>query len=76
VELLGRGFAWLDTGTNESLMEASEFIHTVQKRQGFMIACLEEIALHNNWITRENVLSIAEKLSKTDYGTYLRGLIS
>lgn len=72
---LGRGFAWLDTGTHESLLEASSFVGTIQKRQGFMVACLEEISYHNGWINRERVLAAAEELSKTEYGAYLRSLI-
>ena len=75
VEPLGRGFAWLDTGTHDSLLDASEFIATIQKRQGFMIACLEEIAYHEGWIGREQVLALAKELGKTDYGRYLRELI-
>jgi len=74
VELMGRGMAWLDTGTHDGLLEASSFIETIQKRQGFYIACLEEIAYNNGWITREDVLEMAEKLEKTDYGKYLRDL--
>jgi len=75
VELLGRGMAWLDTGTHMGLLEASNFVEVVQKRQGFYIACLEEIAFHNGWITAENVLKLAKTLEKTDYGTYLKDLI-
>lgn len=71
---LGRGFAWLDTGTHQSLLEASSFVGTIQKRQGFMVACLEEIALRNGWIDRDRVLAAAEELSKTEYGAYLRSL--
>jgi len=71
VEKLGRGYAWLDTGTHESLMEAGEFIRTVQKRQGLQIACLEEIAWENKWLTSEEVLKSAEHLMKTNYGKYL-----
>ncbi|HJV22360.1 MAG TPA: glucose-1-phosphate thymidylyltransferase RfbA [Holophagaceae bacterium] len=72
---LGRGFAWLDTGTHESLLEASSFVATVQKRQGFMVACLEEIALQNGWIDGQQVLALADSLGKTEYGAYLRGLV-
>jgi glucose-1-phosphate thymidylyltransferase len=72
VEPLGRGFAWLDTGTHESLLEASAFVATLQNRQGLMVACLEEIALQNGWIRPEQVLALAESLGKTDYGAYLR----
>lgn len=71
VEILGRGFAWLDTGTYEGLSEAGNFIETIQKRQGMYVACIEEIALANGWITKENVLETA-KGYKTDYGAYLK----
>ena len=74
VERLGRGFAWLDTGTHDSLIEASNFVHTVEKRQGFKIACLEEIAFRNGWISVEKVRSIGKSLSKTGYGQYLLNL--
>lgn len=70
VELLGRGMAWLDTGTYEGLQEAGNFVATIQKRQGFYVACLEEIAFNNGWITKENLLKMA-KGYKTDYGRYL-----
>lgn len=75
VKLLGRGFAWLDTGTFESLLEAGQFVETVQKRQGYYIACLEEIAYNNNWITAEQVEILAEQYSKNTYGQYLLNLI-
>jgi glucose-1-phosphate thymidylyltransferase len=75
VELLGRGFAWLDTGTHDSLMEASNFVQTVEHRQGYKIACLEEIAYNNKWINKEKVLEIAKPLSKNGYGQYLIDLI-
>jgi glucose-1-phosphate thymidylyltransferase len=75
VEMLGRGFAWLDTGTHESLLEAGSFVHTIEQRQGLKVACLEEIAYNNRWLTKEQVLSQAEKLKKTGYGQYLYQLI-
>ena len=75
VELLGRGMAWLDTGTHEGLLEASNFIETVQKRQGLYIACLEEIAYLKGYINDEELLKTAEELKKTDYGQYLFNLV-
>lgn len=75
VELLGRGFAWLDTGTHDSLIEASQFIHTIEKRQGFKVACLEEIAFRKGWLSREQVAAEAKLLSKTLYGQYLAHVI-
>jgi glucose-1-phosphate thymidylyltransferase len=74
VELLGRGFAWLDTGTPESLLEAAHFVETIEKRQGFKIACLEEIAWRNGWLGDEDLLRTAEALN-SDYGLYLREII-
>ena len=71
VELLGRGFAWLDTGTHESLLEAGMFVQTVEHRQGLKIACLEEIGFHNDWLAREALLEQGNKLAKTGYGQYL-----
>jgi glucose-1-phosphate thymidylyltransferase len=71
VESLSRGYAWLDTGTHESLLEASEFVRTLQKRQGIRIACLEEIAFNHGFITRDQLVERGRKLSKTDYGLYL-----
>ncbi len=71
VELLGRGFAWLDTGTHESLLEAGMFVQTVEHRQGLKIACLEEIGFHNGWLSREALLAQGNKLAKTGYGQYL-----
>lgn len=75
VELLGRGFAWLDTGTHDSLIEAGQFVQTIEHRQGYKIACLEEIAYNNGWITKEKVLEIAKPLSKNSYGQYLYDLV-
>lgn len=75
VERLGRGYAWLDTGTHDSLIEASEFVRTVQKRQGVQIACLEEIAYENGFITTEQLLARAKLFDKTDYGRYLTRLV-
>ena len=75
VELLGRGFAWLDTGTHESLIEAGMFVETVEKRQGFKIACLEEIAYHNNWLEKADLKRIGNELSKNSYGQYLLNLV-
>ncbi|BFO30194.1 MULTISPECIES: glucose-1-phosphate thymidylyltransferase RfbA [Klebsiella] len=75
VEKLGRGFAWLDTGTHESLLEASQFIHTIEQRQGFKVACLEEIAYRKGWLTKDEVLVQAKILSKTQYGQYLQMLV-
>ena len=74
VELLGRGFAWLDTGTHESLLEASHFVETIEKRQGFKIACLEEIAFYNGWLDEDDLRRIGQSLSKTIYGQYLLSL--
>jgi len=71
VELLGRGFAWLDTGTHDSLLEAGQFVQTVEHRQGLKVACLEEIAFHNGWISQAKLIVQAEKLKKTSYGEYL-----
>lgn len=75
VELLGRGFAWLDTGTHSSLLEASSFVETLEKRQGYKIACLEEIAWRNNWLLDEDLLDAAKKFSKNSYGSYLSSLV-
>jgi glucose-1-phosphate thymidylyltransferase len=75
VELLGRGFAWLDTGTHDSLIEAGQFVQTIEHRQGYKIACLEEIAYNNGWINKEKVLEIAKPLSKNGYGQYLYSLV-
>lgn len=76
VELLGRGFAWLDTGTHESLLEAGMFVETIEKRQGYKIACLEEIAYNNGWLTKQDLQRIGEKLNKNSYGQYLLALVS
>jgi glucose-1-phosphate thymidylyltransferase len=71
VELMGRGFAWLDTGTHESLLEASTFIETIEKRQNLKVACLEEISYRMGYITKEELLELAEPLKKNQYGQYL-----
>lgn len=71
VNLLGRGFAWLDTGTHKNLLQASNFIETIQERQGNYVACIEEIAYRNGWIDKEQLLKLAQPLLKTDYGKYL-----
>ena len=71
VELLGRGFAWLDTGTHESLLEAGMFVETIEKRQGYKIACLEEIAYNNGWLSKQDLQRIGQQLSKNSYGQYL-----
>ena len=75
VELLGRGFAWLDTGTHESLLEAAMFVETIEKRQGYKIACLEEIAWNNGWLNNKQVMRTAKVLSKNSYGQYLTELV-
>ena len=75
VKLLGRGYAWLDTGTHDTLLAAGLFVQTVEQRQGYKIACLEEIAYNNGWISKEEVLSMANELSKNSYGKYLRELV-
>ncbi|MUG31820.1 glucose-1-phosphate thymidylyltransferase RfbA [Psychrobacter sanguinis] len=74
VELLGRGFAWLDTGTHESLLEAGMFVETIEKRQGYKVACLEEIAFNNGWLSAQQVQEQGAKLSKNSYGQYLLAL--
>ena len=71
VELLGRGFAWLDTGTHESLLEASQFVQIIEQRQGLKVACLEEIAFNNGWLTKEQLKIEAFAQSKNGYGQYL-----
>jgi len=75
VELMGRGYAWLDTGTHESLLEAGTFIETIEKRQGLKVACLEEIAYHKGYISKEKVAELAQPLKKNNYGQYLLNLI-
>lgn len=75
VQLLGRGFAWLDTGTHESLSEASTFIEVIEKRQGLKVACLEEIAYNKGWITREKLIELAKPMMKNQYGEYLNRLV-
>lgn len=75
VEILGRGFAWLDTGTHESLMEAGQFVHTIEQRQGLKVACLEEIGFRNGWLGADEVLRQAQRLDKTGYGQYLHRLV-
>ena len=75
VELLGRGFAWLDTGTHESLLEAGQFVYTIEKRQSLKVACLEENGYQQGWISKEKIKESAEALRKTDYGQYLLKLL-
>lgn len=75
VELLGRGFAWLDTGTHESLLEASHFVETIEKRQGYKIACLEEIAYNKGWLSAEELTKTGNELKKNSYGQYLLSLV-
>jgi len=75
VEIMGRGYAWLDTGTHDSLLEAASFIATLQKRQGLQVACPEEIAFHQQWISAENLHKLAEPLKKNGYGQYLLNLL-
>lgn len=76
VELLGRGFAWLDTGTHENLLEAAMFVETIEKRQGYKIACLEEIAWRNGWLSDREVIQASKTLLKNSYGQYLNDLIN
>ena len=76
VELMGRGIAWLDTGTHDSLVEASQFIHTIEKRQGMKVACLEEIAFRKGWLSKDQLAEQAKKMAKNDYGRYLNMLIN
>lgn len=74
IELLGRGFTWLDTGTHDSLLEAGQFVQNIENRQGLKVACIEEIAFHNGWLSHEQLMLQAEKFKKTDYGKYLSNL--
>ena len=76
VELLGRGFAWLDTGTHASLLEAAQFVETLEKRQGYKVACLEEIAFNQGWLSQKQILEIGQSMSKNDYGQYLISLVN
>jgi glucose-1-phosphate thymidylyltransferase len=75
VELLGRGFAWLDTGTHESLLEAAQFVETIEKRQGYKIACLEEIAFNQGWLSKVQMQNQADQLKKNGYGEYLQDIL-
>lgn len=75
VELLGRGYAWLDTGTHESLLEAAQFVETIEKRQGYKVACLEEIAYSQQWLSTKEVAARAELMAKNGYGQYLSSLL-
>ena len=76
VEIMGRGYAWLDTGTHDSLLEASQFIATLEKRQGLKVACPEEIAFRSGWITPEQLEALAQPMLKNGYGQYLRKLLA
>ena len=75
VEIMGRGFAWLDTGTHDSLLDAAQFIATIQRRQGLMVACPEEIAWRAKWISTEQLLRLAQPIAKNSYGQYLQNLV-
>ena len=75
VQILGRGFAWLDTGTHQSLLEASSFVKTLEERQGIMISCLEEIAYAKNWIDEETLLKRANEMANSAYSEYLKSLL-
>jgi glucose-1-phosphate thymidylyltransferase len=74
VQTMGRGFAWLDTGTHESMLEAAQFIHTLEQRQGLKVACPEEVAWRNGWIDADKLLELAEALVKSSYGSYLQAI--
>ncbi len=74
VELLGRGFAWLDTGTHESLLEAASFVQTIEHVQGLKVACLEEIAFQQGWLNKQDLLRIVKPMMNSDYGQYLHKL--
>ena len=75
VEILGRGFAWLDTGTHETMLAASQFVQTIEQRQGLKIACLEEIAYNNNWISKDDILSLALNYKGSKYAEYLINIV-
>ena len=75
VEKFGRGFAWLDTGTHESLLDASQYIQTIEHRQGLKVACLEEIAFRNNWISKKELIKHGQELSNADYGKYILDVV-
>ena len=75
MELFKRGYAWLDTGTHDSMLDAANFIRTVETRQGLQIACLQEIAYENGWMTAQEVLDSAKDMMKTEYGQYLKHLV-
>jgi glucose-1-phosphate thymidylyltransferase len=75
VEIMRRGYTWLDTGTHDSLLDAASFIHTIQRRQGLMVSCPEEIAFMQGWINEEQVRKLAKPLVKNEYGKYLMGLL-
>jgi len=75
VNMLGRGFTWLDTGTNQSLLSAAQFVETIETRQGYKIACLEEIAFKNGWLSKKDIISLASRLEKSGYGDYLMELL-
>ena len=74
MEILGRGFAWLDTGTHDSLIEAGSFVQTLEHRQGIKIACLEEIAFNNGWLSFEDIIKIGKDMKNTSYGKYILSL--